>query len=50
MGEFQDAMRRDIRIRGFSQNTEKSYVSWVKDYTRFHRQPPESLSLTDVHR
>ena len=50
MGEFREAMRRDMRIRGFSVHTEKSYLGWVKDFVRYHMRPPDTLGLEDVHR
>jgi integron integrase len=41
--------RNDIRRRGLSLSTEKSYVNWVLDYIRFHKkQHPETLSKDHV--
>jgi integron integrase len=41
--------RNDIRRRGLSLSTEKSYVNWVLDYIRFHKkQHPETLSQEHV--
>jgi len=50
MGQYREAMRRDMQIRGFMPNTQKSYLGWVKDFVRFHMLPPDRLGLEDVHR
>lgn len=50
MGEFREAMWREMRIRGFSENTLKSYLGWVKDFVRYYMRPPDELGLEDVHR
>jgi integron integrase len=42
-------LRNDIRRKGLSRNTEKSYVNWVLDYIRFHKkQHPDSLNEKHV--
>jgi len=50
MGEFREAMRRSMQIRGLVPNTQKSYLGWVRDFVRFHMRPPDELGLEDVHR
>jgi hypothetical protein len=32
-----DEMRRTMRLRHYSIHTERSYCSWVKRYTLFHK-------------
>ncbi|CAM3244740.1 hypothetical protein SHVI106290_03230 [Shewanella violacea] len=32
---FLDAIRQDIRLRGYSIRTEKSYLYWIKRYILF---------------
>lgn len=34
---FIEAIRRDIRIRGYSLKTEKTYLHWIKRFIRFHK-------------
>ncbi len=40
---FLNHVRREIRLRGYSIRTEKSYVRWIKHYIHFHklRHPAE---------
>ena len=49
MGKFHDLMERDLRIRGYSPSTCKVYLHCVRDFVRFHMQPPDELSIEDIH-
>jgi len=50
MGEFRDAMERDLKIRGLSDTTQSTYLGWVKDFVRFHMVSPDKLGLEDIYR
>ena len=42
---FLNSIRQNIRMRGYSMRTEKTYLYWIRDYIRFHRlQHPKDLS------
>lgn len=44
-----DRVRNDIRRKGLSFSTEKTYVNWTLDFIKFHnKQHPKSLSSDDV--
>ena len=34
-----DGIRRMLRTRGYSQKTEKAYLSWIRRFLRFHDSP-----------
>ena len=40
---FLNQLRREIRLRGYSIRTEKTYLSWIKRFIRYHnlRHPTE---------
>ena len=42
-------LRDDIRLKGYSYNTEKNYVKWVRDFIFFHNKThPDKLDESDV--
>ncbi|MCH8524594.1 MAG: integron integrase [Balneolales bacterium] len=44
-----DQLRNDIRRKGLSRSTEKTYVNWNLDYIKFHnKQHPETLNADHV--
>ena len=46
---FIESIRRDIRLRGYSIKTEKSYLYWIRMYIRFTgMQHPEKSGKTEV--
>lgn len=46
---FINLVRQNIRMRGYSMRTEKTYLYWICDYIRFHRmQHPKDLSSEHV--
>ncbi|RTR33771.1 integron integrase [Shewanella atlantica] len=46
---FLESVRQDIRLRGYSQRTEKAYLYWMKRYILFHNKAhPETLVSADV--
>ena len=46
---FINSLRRNMRLRGYSIRTEKTYVHWVLDYIRYHRlKHPKDMCKEDV--
>ena len=47
---FVHRVRRDFRDKGYSYQTEKTYIHWIKRFIRFHRnQHPESLGAAHIN-
>ena len=45
---FMQQLQQNMRMRGYSMRTEKTYLYWIRDYIRFHnRQHP--MNLTSDH-
>jgi site-specific recombinase XerD len=49
MGEFQDRMKRDLEIRGFSLSTRQCYLARMKAMIRFFMRSPDELTIDDIH-
>jgi len=51
---FMEALRADMRLRGYSIRTEKSYLHWVRRYIFFcntHRNThPKSIAFKTLNR
>ena len=46
---FINSLRRNMRLRGYSIRTEKTYVYWILDYIRYHRlKHPKDMNKEDV--
>lgn len=46
---FLELLRRNMRVRGYSIRTEKSYIYWIKYFIRFNnRQHPKDLGKAEV--
>lgn len=46
---FMQQLQQNMRMRGYSIRTEKTYLYWIRDYIRFHnRQHPANLSSEHV--
>lgn len=46
-----DLVRDQIRVKHYSIRTEKSYLSWIKQFIRFHDlKHPKDMGLSDVER
>lgn len=46
---FLDNIRSEIRLRGFSIRTEKSYLFWIKRFILFHeKRHPDTMGATEV--
>jgi hypothetical protein len=48
MGIFHDLMDRELRIRGFAENTRKSYLLAMRCYVRHFMRPPDQLTSEEV--
>ncbi len=48
---FLESVRADMRLRGFSIKTEKSYLFWITSYIRFvDRKHPSEVAVSEVAR
>ena len=46
---FMQQLQQNMRMRGYSLRTEKTYLYWIRDYIRFHnRQHPMNLASDHV--
>ena len=46
---FLNRVRREIRLRGYSIRTEKTYIYWIKQYIYFHKKRhPETMGAEEV--
>ena len=46
---FLEAMRRDMRLRGYSLRTEKTYINWIKRFILFHqKRHPNTMGAIEV--
>ena len=48
MGKFQDLMDRELRIRGFAENTRTSYLEKMRCFVRHFMRPPDELTAENV--
>ena len=48
---YLESIKNDIRLRGYSLRTEKTYLFWIKRFILFNaKKHPDSLSGEDVKR
>ncbi|WP_315857925.1 MULTISPECIES: phage integrase N-terminal SAM-like domain-containing protein [unclassified Halomonas] len=46
---FLEAIRRDLRLRGYRIRTEKTYLYWIKRFILYHqRRHPTEMGATEV--
>ena len=46
---FLESTRRDLRLRGYSIRTEKTYLHWIKRFILFHqRRHPAEMGAPEV--
>jgi len=46
---FLESIRSEIRLRGYSMRTEKTYIHWIKRFIFFHqKRHPESMGAEEV--
>ena len=50
MGALQDRMVEDLRLRGFAQNTIKTYVYQVRKFVKHFGLAPGRLGAADIRR
>jgi hypothetical protein len=44
-----DQVRRVLRVRHYSYETEKSYIHWIKRFIAFHHmKPPREMGAAEV--
>ena len=49
MGKFHDLMDRELRIRGYAENTRKAYLGHVRAFVGHFMRPPDQLTINDVN-
>ncbi|WP_207064042.1 site-specific integrase [Motiliproteus sp. SC1-56] len=46
---FLESVRGEIRLRGYSMRTEKTYLTWIRRYIRFHQlNHPANMGADEV--
>jgi len=48
MGKLHDRMDRELRIRGYAENTRKSYIGKMRCFVRYFMRPPDELTAEHV--
>lgn len=48
MTEMRRRMEEELRLRGYSPRTHKSYVGWVRRFAAHYRRPPEQMGAEQV--
>lgn len=48
MGKLHDRMDRELRIRGYAENTRKSYIEKMRCFVRYFMRPPDELTAEHV--
>ncbi len=48
MGRFHDLMDRELRIRGYSESTRKTYLAGVQRLVRHFMRPPNEITCEDI--
>ena len=50
MGEYATRMENEMSIRGFSEETKKTYLICMRSFVKYYRRPPDKLTLDDINR
>jgi len=48
MGEMRRRMEKELKLRGLSPRTSKTYLRVVHNYARYHRRPPETMGVEEA--
>lgn len=48
MGEMRRRMEKELKLRGLSPRTGKTYLRVVHNYARYHRRPPEAMGVEEA--
>lgn len=48
MGEMRDRMERELKLRGYSPRTLKTYVRVVYNFVKYHRRPAEQMGAGEA--
>lgn len=49
MGKFRDLMEQDLKIRGYGERTQKTYLAQVRDLVRYFMVPPDQLAIEQIN-
>jgi integrase/recombinase XerD len=48
MSILKDNMTMDLQLKGFSEKTQKTYISHVKAYAKYFGQSPDNLGINEI--
>ena len=49
MGKFREMMQNALKVYGYSEKTQKSYLNCMKQYVKFHMKSPDQLDESDIY-
>jgi site-specific recombinase XerD len=49
MGIIKERMKKDMEIRGLSENTQEAYLSCVEQFVKYFMTSPDQLTLENIH-
>jgi site-specific recombinase XerD len=49
MGKFHDMMDRELTIRGYSERTKTIYLRCMRNFVKYYKAPPDTLSVEHVN-
>ena len=49
MGKFRDLMEQDLKIRGYGERTQKSYLAQVRHLVRYFMVSPDQLAIEQIN-
>lgn len=49
MGKFHDIMERELTIRGYSERTKAIYLRCMREFVKYHKAPPDTLTVEHVN-
>jgi len=48
MGKFHNMMERDLKIKGYSEKTQKTYLNCMRNFVGYHMRPPDELGIDEI--
>lgn len=49
MGKFREMMQNALKVYGYSEKTQKSYLYSMKRFVKFHMRSPDQLDESDIY-
>ena len=50
MGKLKEKMKNDMKIRGYSPETQEAYIGCMKNFVKFYMKSPERLGLEHIYK